>query len=67
MNFEVVSRAKIEGNSPECECGSGLSITVNRIPIKDATGRIVWVGAWSPGFACLACDTRRLWRVREIS
>lgn len=54
--------SNIDGAAPECECGSGLPITVNRIPFRTAKG-IVWAGDWVPGLACLACDTRRLWRV----
>jgi len=54
--------SKIQGDHPECECGSGLPITVNYIPLKTTKG-IVWAGGFIPGHNCLACDTRRLWKV----
>ena len=52
--------SKTEGLSPECQCGSGLPITVNHIPIRTEDGSILWVT--NSFLTCLACATRLLWK-----
>ena len=54
--------SKIEGLSPECQCGSGLPITINHIPFRTKKG-IEW--ATNSFLVCLACSTRLLWKVLE--
>jgi len=51
--------SKIEGLHPECQCGSGLPITVNHIPLWTKT-EIIWVT--NSFLSCLACATRSLWK-----
>jgi len=54
--------SKIEGLHPKCQCGSGLPITVNHIPLWTKKG-IIWVT--NSFLTCLACATRLLWKVKS--